>query len=154
MRVFGWVAVVAVAVGSLVAAAAPGDNRPTDPAARAQQLARELRCPVCQGLSVADSTSSTARDIRADLRRRVDAGENDAEVLQAYVDRYGEWILLRPATRGLEALTWGVPAGAFAAVVVGLAFAFRRWRRQRGATPSPADRSLVLAARAARSEQL
>ena len=150
----GWVAVVAVAVGSLVAAAAPGDNRSTDPAARAQRLARELRCPVCQGLSVADSTSSTARDIRADLRHRVDARESDARILQAYVDRYGEWILLRPATSGLEALTWGVPAGAFAAAVVGLAFAFRRWRRQRGATPSPADRALVLAARAARSEQL
>lgn len=146
-----WIVVVAVAVGSLAAATAPGSDGPRDPAARAQQLSRELRCPVCQGLSVADSTSSTARDIRADVRRRIDAGQENAAILQAYVDRYGEWILLRPGTSGLEAVVWGVPAGALAAAVAALAVAFRRWRRQRGETPSPDDRALVLAARATRS---
>ena len=66
-----WVLAAAVAVAALVVASS---DRSTDasPEARVEQLASQLRCPTCQGLSVADSPASTARAIREDLARRVE----------------------------------------------------------------------------------
>ena len=69
-------------------------------AARAHDLETEFKCPECQGLSVADSQAPTSRAIRADIKRRITAGQSDAEIRQAYVDTYGESILLARRTRG------------------------------------------------------
>jgi cytochrome c-type biogenesis protein CcmH len=135
----------------MVAAAFALAMRPTDrpltAAQRADRVAAGLRCPVCQGLSVKDSDSSTARDIRADIRRRIDAGQAPAEVRRAYVDRYGQWILLRPRSSGFDSLVWAVPAGAVAAGAVVLGAAFWRWRaRGRGRPPTERERHLVAVA--------
>lgn len=138
---------VAVAV---VVAARPSPSSST-PAARAERLASELRCPVCQSLSVADSASITSTDIRADIRRRIAAGETDAEIRQAYVDRYGDWILLRPRARGFTALLWALPAAAVVVAGAWLALTLRRWRNQAPLDASPEDRDLVAELRAARS---
>ena len=69
-----------------------------DPAqeARARTLMRELRCLVCQNQSIEDSNASLAQDLRKIVRQRVEAGDSDAEVRQFLVDRYGEWVLMRP----------------------------------------------------------
>lgn len=136
-------------VAAVVTAALTFGMRPTgEPASAADAIAAGLRCPVCQGLSVKDSDSPTARDIRADIDRRLAAGESPAEVRQAYVDRYGEWIRLRPKTAGFEALVWLVPPAVAGAGAVGLGAAFWRWRRgSRGARrPTESERSLVAAA--------
>jgi cytochrome c-type biogenesis protein CcmH len=141
-RVLPWAALAAVVVAALVVAA--GAGRPSrSPAARTHRLAAELRCPVCQGLSVADSPSSTARAIVADIRRRVDAGQSDAEIRQAYVDRYSEQILLEPRGSGFGALVWALPVAALVLGGGGLVLAFRRWRRQPALTPTEDDRRLV-----------
>ena len=91
-RLLPVLALAAVVVATLVLGSASGDGDPS-PAARTRRLAAGLRCPVCQGLSVADSPSPTARAISDDIRRRVDAGESDGAIRQAYVERYGEWVL-------------------------------------------------------------
>lgn len=141
-RVAAGLMLTALVAGSVVAAAS-GKAEDSSPEARAERLSAVLRCPVCQGLSVADSPSTTARDIRDDLRRRVDAGQNDDEILDAYRDRYGEWILLRPPSEGLGALVWGLPILAFGLGAVGLTIALWRWRRGAGVRATAGDRRLV-----------
>lgn len=149
-RVVPWVALVVVVVGTLVAGAGSGGDDPT-PAARARRLSAQLRCPVCEGLSVADSPSDTARNIAADVRRRVEAGETDDEIRQAYVDRFGEDVLLTPPRSGVGAVVWLLPLVALGAAGGGLLLAFRRWRAEPAAEPTDADRDLVEHARTRRN---
>jgi cytochrome c-type biogenesis protein CcmH len=112
-----WVVLAVVALSALAWAAWPeGDSGSAE--ARANALADELRCPDCEGLSVADSSTSTARTIRADIEDRIAAGESDGEIRQRYVDLYGESILLEPEGDRLGFLVWGVPV---LAIVVGAA---------------------------------
>lgn len=134
--------VLGVAVAALVMAAGGGDDEPS-PEARVERVTGDLRCPTCEGLSVADSPSSTARAIRDDVARRVAAGESDAAIKRAYVDRYGEWILLRPRGSGLAALLWAVPVVVVVGAAAMLGFAMRRWRAEPRLVPSDDDRALV-----------
>jgi cytochrome c-type biogenesis protein CcmH len=119
------------------------------PSARARAIAETLRCPVCQGLSVADSPSPTAKGIYDDIRQRVNAGDSDASIRAFYVSRYGEWILLEPERSGVGALVWILPVSALLLGAGGLALAFRRWRREPVPAVTDADRALVEAALAA-----
>src|SRR5256886_13905441 len=77
--------------------------------AEVHEIAGGLRCVVCQNLSVADSPSEMARQMRAIVRERLEAGESAAEVVQYFVDRYGEWILLSPRRSGFTLLVWLAP---------------------------------------------
>ncbi len=115
-------------------------------------IASRLRCVVCQNLSVADSPSDMARQMRDLIRERLVAGDTPAEVETYFVERYGEWVLLAPRAHGLNLLLWLAPFGAVAgglAVVLALT---RRWRRppaapEPGAAPvvSPRDRERIAA---------
>jgi len=100
-------------------------------AERTDALAAELRCPDCQGLSVSDSQTAAAREIRRQIDELVAAGAGDDEVRAHFTSRYGEWILLAPSSP----LPWVVP---FATVIAGL-LALTAWlaRRPRAATMSP-----------------
>lgn len=139
-------ALLAVVVAALVIGGAGRGHSSRSPAARAHDIAAVLRCPVCQGLSVADSPSPTAKAIYDDVRHRVDAGESDASIKAYYVGRYGQWILLQPETSGVGALVWILPVTALLLGVGGLALAFRRWRRQPVLAATDEDRALVEAA--------
>ena len=127
-RLVPWLALVVVVVAVLIAGARP-EHRDSSPAGRAERIAKELRCPVCQGLSVADSPSSTARAMADDIRRRIKDGQSDGEIRRAFVDRYGEWILLRPQGSGLASLAWALPAAGLVMAAGGLVLWFRRRRR-------------------------
>lgn len=96
-------------------------------AARTDALAAELRCPDCQGLSVADSQTASAREIRRQITELVASGASDADVRAHFVDRYGEWILLAPTSP----IAWALP---FVALLVAVAL-LATWlvRRERGA---------------------
>ena len=117
------------------------------PAARAHDLATQLACPVCEGQSVADSNTPSAGAIRADIATGSRAGETDAEIRQAYVDRYGESILLTPSNSGLGVLVWGLPVAALVLGAGGLVLALRRWQRQPRLHATDADEALVDGAR-------
>jgi cytochrome c-type biogenesis protein CcmH/NrfF len=149
-RWLSWAGVLAlVAVALLVGTRPEGSSNPDG---RAAAIAASLRCPVCQGLSVADSDSETARSIRSDIDRRIAGGQSDAEIRQAYVDRYGEWILLRPRGRGLGAVVWLLPVVAVAAAAAGLVVAGRRWRRRWRRSATDEDRRLVIRALAGHAD--
>jgi cytochrome c-type biogenesis protein CcmH len=146
-------ALLAVVVAALIIGGAGRSHPNRSPAARAHDIAAVLRCPVCQGLSVADSPSPTAKAIYDDIRHRVDAGESDASIKAYFVGVYGQWILLQPETSGVGALVWILPVTALLLGVGGLALAFRRWRRQPVLAASDEDRALVEAALAGRTEE-
>jgi cytochrome c-type biogenesis protein CcmH len=81
---------------------------------------------VCQNLSVADSPSEMASQMRGIVRERLAAGEPPAQVIQYFVDKYGQWILLSPRPHGFTLLVWIAP---LAAVAIGLALvAVLLWR--------------------------
>lgn len=145
----GLAAVVAAALAVVVVS--PGGEGPRTPEERARSLAGELRCVECQGLSVADSDSATARRMRADIERRiVDEHQSDDEIRRAYVDRYGEWILLRPTGGGLDAFVWALPVVAVVLGAAAIGVALWRWRRAPRPEARPGDEELVAGLREAR----
>lgn len=136
-----WALLAAGAAFALVAAA--DRNTSNTDSELADAIASELRCPVCQGLSIADSDSASARDLRADIARRIASGEPRADIIEAYVDRYGEWILLRPRTTGLATVVWVVPPLVTAAAAMLLVITLTRWRTRPHRRPTETDRALV-----------
>src|SRR6516162_6466204 len=70
--------------------------------ARVQKLGKQLRCAVCQGLSIADSPASMARAQLDKVRELVAAGKSDEEIQSYFVERYGEWVLLQPRAAGIN----------------------------------------------------
>jgi cytochrome c-type biogenesis protein CcmH len=142
-----WVVLAILVVGVVGSAAWPrgGDESLT---AHTRRLASELRCVDCESLSVADSATQSARATRADISSRIAHGESDAEIRQVYVDRYGETVLLKPASDGLGALVWALPIAALVLGAGGLVIALRRWGRQPRLTASPEDEALVAQERA------
>jgi cytochrome c-type biogenesis protein CcmH len=148
MRFAPWALVGAVVVVALVWAAWPEGERSARE--RAHDLATELRCPDCEGLSVADSSTSSAQAIRADLRRRVRQGESDDDIRQEYIDRFGESILLNPEGDGLGIVVWGLPVLVLVLGAGGLVLALRRWRREPPMHATSADEDLVARAQAER----
>lgn len=98
-------------------------------------IASGLRCPVCQNLSVADSTSELALEMRALIRDQLRAGKRPEEIRAYFVSKYGEWILLSPTPRGVGLLVWVLPGLGALAGLGGAAWALRRWTRR--STPPP-----------------
>ena len=76
---------------------------------RARNLSAELRCLVCQNQSIDDSNAPLARDLRLLVRERLKAGDNDVQILDYIVARYGEFVLLRPRFSGATLLLWLAP---------------------------------------------
>ena len=93
-------------------------------------VAAQLRCVVCQSLSVADSPSETASQMRGIIRERLAAGESPAEVRAYFVEKYGEWILLAPPKSGFNLLVWVVPFASLGLGLVLVAVVLRRWSRK------------------------
>jgi len=96
--------------------------------ARARALGRELRCVVCQNQSIDDSNAELAQDFRRIVRERVVAGESDDEILRYMVERYGEFVLLKPPITAGTIVLWG---GPFAVLLLGAGIAVMTARRKR-----------------------
>ena len=104
--------------------------RALPPEERATQLESQIRCPVCQGLSIADSPAVLAQQMRAVVHDQLAAGASDDAVRAYFVERYGRWILLLPASTGPDVALWLAPA---AIVVVGAGIVAMRARARRRA---------------------
>ncbi len=96
---------------------------------RARQLESEIRCPVCQGLSIADSPAVLAQQMRDVVHDELARGSSDDAVRAYFVERYGRWILLAPSTTGPDVALWLAPA---VIVVVGASVVAMRARARRG----------------------
>jgi cytochrome c-type biogenesis protein CcmH len=120
---------------------AGGSGPLDDPAleARAIALADQLRCPVCQGLSIHDSPSPLAQDMKDLIRSQIAAGATDEEVREYFISKYGEWVLLEPRAEGLNLLVYLLPALALLGGAGLIVVAVRRWTTpvEAGAPPDP-----------------
>ena len=97
---------------------------------RAKVLFLQLRCVVCQNQSIDDSDAPLAKDLRVLLRERLQAGDSDKQVISYLVDRYGEFILLKPAFGRHTLLLWGLP---FLLLGVGIVIVLMGRRRSKQA---------------------
>jgi cytochrome c-type biogenesis protein CcmH len=104
---------VAVAAVALMGSASEPTERLPDPAqeARARDLFKEVRCLVCQNESIDDSEAQLAGDLRRIVREQVKAGRSDGEIRAFLVQRYGEFVLLKPRFSAGNAALWLAPVG-------------------------------------------
>ncbi|MBM3510099.1 MAG: cytochrome c-type biogenesis protein CcmH [Alphaproteobacteria bacterium] len=131
---------IAFAVLAAVPAFALGVDPPLpDPGqeARAIEIHKALRCLVCQNQSIHDSNAGLAVDLRRIVRERIQAGDDDAQVVGYVVARYGDWVLLKPPLNVKTALLWGAPAILILLGIVTVRSFHRRNRALAAATPTP-----------------
>ena len=85
-------------------------------------VAKQLKCPVCQNVPVAYSQSQLAGEMRLVIREKLANGESEEAIIQYFVDRYGEDVLLEPRREGFSLLLWVTSIGVvvFGAAVVGI----------------------------------
>lgn len=102
-----------------------------DPAleARARDISAGLRCVVCRGENIDESNASIAHDLRVLVRERLMAGDSDAEVVNFVVDRYGEYVLMKPTTKGANLILWGAGPVLFLLAAIGAGLYLRRRAR-------------------------
>lgn len=115
--------VATLAAGSTLAAGPVSEDA-------VHEVAAQLRCVVCQSLSVADSPSETAHQMKGIIRERLAAGETPEQVKAYFVDKYGLWILLSPPRQGFNLLVWVVPFAGLAGGLVLVLVLVRRWSRR------------------------
>ena len=128
-----WLIVLAV-LATALALAWSARPQPLSAAQRVDRIAAELRCPVCQGLSVQDSPSETARAMKELIATRVAEGRTDEEIRAEFRRSYGDWILLSPPLLSPGGLVWLAPLAAIAA---GALVAIGRARAPATATATP-----------------
>ncbi len=95
--------------------------------AQTRQLASELRCPVCQGLSLQDSPSELAQEMRNVVRGQLREGKTPNEVKQYFINRYGEWILMEPQAHGFNWLVYALPTLVLLGGLTVIYVALKRW---------------------------
>lgn len=106
--------------------------------ARARAISEGLRCVVCRNESIDQSNAEIARDLRLLVRERLVAGDSDAAVIAFVVDRYGEYVLMRPTMTGSNMVLWLAP---LVLVLAGGALSFG-YIRHRAASAAPREAAL------------
>ncbi|WP_375628209.1 MULTISPECIES: cytochrome c-type biogenesis protein CcmH [unclassified Bartonella] len=94
--------------------------------ARARHISSHLRCPVCQNQSIDDSDSALARDLRLLIRERLKMGYSNQQVTDFLVERYGEFILLKPP---LNKITWFLWFSPLIIIIIGVSIIFFHFKR-------------------------
>ena len=103
---------------------------------RVSEVGSQLKCPVCQSESVADSPSLIAQQMRGVIRQQLQAGRSEQQVIQYFVNTYGEQIAWSPPWQGFTLLAWLVP---IALIIVGAVLLFLTLREWRMIAPASAD---------------
>ena len=148
-------AMILLLVASPLWAVQPDEILP-DPAmeARARDISAGLRCLVCRNESIDESNAELARDLRLLVRERLLEGDSNDEVVAYIVDRYGEYVLLRPTLTGSNLLLW-LAGPAMALLGLGVAVAYlRRQSRRRGEAEADAASQALSAAEKARLDEI
>ncbi|MGQ3676335.1 cytochrome c-type biogenesis protein [Xanthobacter sp. TB0139] len=129
-----------------VALAVQADEVLKDPALekRAREISGELRCLVCQNQSIDDSDAPLARDLRLLVRERLQAGDSNGQVMDYMVQRYGEFVLLRPRMSLQNALLWVAPLLVLVLGALSLLVFARRRNEAAGAQPLSAEEEAQL----------
>lgn len=126
--------VLLFALGVPAALAAPVAEDPLE--RQMLDIAKDLRCAVCQNQPVSESNADLARDMRVIIREQLQAGKSRAEIIDYFVARYGDYVLLKPPYRGPGFPLWVVPVIVLLALAVS-AFGYLRRRRRAPMPPPP-----------------
>lgn len=97
---------------------------------RVMAIAAELRCLVCQNQSIADSDADLAKDLRSQIREKLQGGQSERDIIDYMVARYGDFVLWRPPFKPNTLLLW---LGPLLLLVAGLLALFYRLARERDA---------------------
>jgi cytochrome c-type biogenesis protein CcmH len=138
--VYAVLAVVALSCLVIASARTPGPLTPED---RVNSVAKTIKCPTCQGESVADSNAPASREIRRDIADRLSRGESADQIRAFYATSYGEAILLTPSRSGVTSVVWVLPVVVLVGAVTALVVAFRRWRSSSTLRATADDRAVV-----------
>ena len=146
-----WLAVICIGILPAAWAAAPGSGAvQEDPLEReVLEISKTLRCAVCQNQPVAESNSDLAKDMRKLIREQLEAGKSRDQIVQYFVERYGDYVLMKPPAERAGLLLWIAPPLVFLTL---FAFGWLFLRRKLASpTPAPplsdADRARVRSAR-------
>jgi cytochrome c-type biogenesis protein CcmH len=105
-------------------------------ASRTHEVASLLRCPVCQGMSVADSPSEMAINMKEQVRELLARGYTEEQILKYFELSYGQFVLLRPKFEGVNALVWLLPIFA---VIIGVTIVLLKIRKLERPLPASAN---------------
>lgn len=115
---------------------------------RVHDIGEQIKCPVCEHESVADSSASVAEQMRLVIRKQLQEGKSEQEILQYFAAHYGEQILLTPPPQGFNLLAWLMPVFMLLIDLGLLTLVARDWRRQShlqlAASPAREDFELQL----------
>ena len=144
-----WLVIAAV----VIAAGALGLQRNGRPSLdqRTLSVAAQVRCPVCNGQTVAESDAPPSLAIRSQIHTELAAGQQPRQVLAGIVGSYGPGILEKPGANGVGLIVWVLPVVVVAGAIVGLVLAFRRWRPAAVDGPGASDTDRALVGEALRS---
>jgi cytochrome c-type biogenesis protein CcmH len=125
-----WLVVTLALLAAAPALAVTPDEILPDPAleARAREISKGLRCLVCRNENIDESNAELAADLRILVRERLVAGDSNTEVVDFVVDRYGEYVLLKPTTEGANLLLW-IAGPAMLLIAGAVGFGYVRGRR-------------------------
>ena len=108
---------------------------------RVHDVASQLKCLVCQGESVADSPATLSLQMRGVIRQQLQSGKSEQEVVQYFVSRYGDRILLAPPWQGLTLLAWLIPIALMLGGILLLFVVLRSWQSQSDKRSFDTDRA-------------
>jgi cytochrome c-type biogenesis protein CcmH len=106
---------------------------------RVYDVASQLKCPVCQGESVANSPALISQQMRAVIRQQLQAGKSEQQVIQYFRTRYGDRILWSPPQQGFTLLAWLAPPAVLLLGALLVFFVLRGWGRAKRAGTSQDD---------------
>ncbi len=103
---------------------------------RAHEVSALLRCPVCQGMAVADSPAEMAVNMKGQVHELLSRGYTEEQILKYFELSYGQFVLLRPRFEGVNSLVWLLPVGA---LLLGVAVVFFKLRKLEAAAPTSTE---------------
>ena len=118
------VVVLLAAIWSYVLLVAPSQESLDQ---RVHDVASQLKCPVCQGESVADSPSTISQQMRGVIRQQLQQGQSEQQIIQFFVSRYGSNILWSPPKQGFTMLAWIIPIAILLIGALLLVLVLRGW---------------------------
>lgn len=126
-----------VVAGVFLLVAVPAAAQAPDPATEEEmyRIADKLNCPICQGQRLSECPLQICEEMRAEIVERLQEGQTEEQVIQAFVDRYGIQVLNQPPAEGFNVLAWVIPFVGLAVVLVAGGWALRQWSRRGPAEP-------------------
>ncbi|MBF0441779.1 MAG: cytochrome c-type biogenesis protein CcmH [Oligoflexales bacterium] len=108
-----------------------------------REIAGELRCPSCNGLSILESDADFSLQIRKEVEKQIAKGKSREEILGFFEDRYGTWILRSPSSKGLQMFLWWIPFFILAAGPAVLYAYYRGLIKPQNAAPAMSDEEIL-----------